>query len=487
MQVSLQARSARSILRKTLFAAIAASVLFLFEDDDMAPKRFRGAPSELDVTAVQKHLEKEFARTEGAQILFVGHAPRSDIKDDLLTMTGNILEALSHYGSAEITILPAELAPCRADGYTERNLLQSDIAIVGECLVPFVKTISDKICTSSLIVLGRAAENCVKKSLQLAGKSDIVNQICHLGHPCYWERPDYLKEAHAALAKRIDNFMTFEELHAVVKTAGRTKNRSKMPRSKDTKAKTSTMGKRHVEECRKRRIEMEIGTDVAGVQRRVDEGQKLVQICHEMCISSRTLLKTLSNNFNKNATADLVKKLRSTEFNDEETKEDQSRVVDVEFMMVSRTMGFSAHSLSILHPTPISWKDASKALGLTGNIAREVDAPRLRVYEKADEWLSTEEIKTLIKGARSVERVARVLLPSKSAQLKEWIDFVQEVCDGTKEAKDNPRSQQVYLAPAARKRRREEHKVIADVAVSSAQPSSTIASSSSTDARVLRE
>jgi hypothetical protein len=374
-------------------------------------------------------------------------------------MTGGILESLARLGAAEVTLLPAALAPCRPDGYTEKCYLRSDTVLVGTCLAAHVETLTARIDNSSLVLLGTMAKECVTECLLASGQESYIGRLCCIKYPCYWEREDCLAEAHEALAARMSDFMTLGQLRAVVKTAGRTPNRNSMPRSQEAITATRQMGQQHVEDCRRRRAEQEIGADVDGIRRRVSEGKRLVQICHEMCVPSRTVFITLGNTKNKEAQADLVASLHSV--NDEET--DRASQVDVDYMRAARAMGFSAHLLCILHPTPVSWKDVSRALKLEGNVARERDAPRIRAYNDPS-WLTSDEVRALVAGSRSVERVARVLLPPKSAHLSEWVDFVEEIEGRAKEADANPRACQTYMPPAARKRRREEQAATAEAA-----------------------
>jgi hypothetical protein len=412
--------------------------------------------SDIDCIEVAAHLCEEFDKIGRTKFLLIGHAHRSDVPDDAHTMTGRILERLKAWGIDEITLLPSSQAPCRADGYVERRVRQIDIAAVSTCLLPYVPELVKRLLAGEILFLGGFAGDCA--SAAISGHVKLC-KLARVAHPSYWERFDKFDFAFNALNSRLSLFMTKDQLTAVVKEASRTPHRNNMPRSDGALESASSMGRRHVEDMAQRRLEQQIGTNVEEVRRRINQGQMIVQICHELVVSSRTMLKTLANPTNKHE-----KELRSALANDSNDEEIE-REVDVKFLTFARGLGFSAHNLSILSPQPVSWKNVRTHLSLKGNVAREVDDLRLNAYEDSAQWLTTDNLIQLVNGAGSIDRVARVLLPPKSSHLKEWIEFLSDVMMGKKQSGENPRVQQSYLSPAARKRRRLANASIAEGAL----------------------
>lgn len=430
---------------------------------------------EINIQAVKDHQEAEFERVRGCNLLLIGHAVRPDLEDDD-TMTGRVCRQLSAWRIQEITLLPGSHVPCRADGYAIHRYVNADYETLGECLSPRLNTLRSLLEQRRMLILGEVAQRCVEAAARMATDitdDDILKfRSSAIAHPCYWERPERFEEAYSAFASRIPNFATKEQFLAIVKVASRTPNREALPRTESGRQKTREMGRGQVDDREARRAEQQIGVDPNDIRRRLTSGQKLVQIAHEMGISTRSLVKTLSaTRFKDDA---ILNKRALVEANDED--EDRSENVAVNFLTDARSMGYSAHDLAILNPVPVSWKDVRVALNLTGNTAREVSDGRLLEYENVDKWLTTAEIKRLVVGAGSVERVARVLLPPKSTHLREWIKFVEAVVAGTLEASDNPRLKQKYFPPAARKRRRAERSNVAQEALTNAAASSSSSS-----------
>jgi hypothetical protein len=415
-----------------------------------------------DDVEISAHLRASFVHFNSfvpRKFLMIGHALRSDVDNDADTMTGKIIQKLRDWNVEEITLLPISQAPCRTDGYVLHRTLNADISCVAKCLLPFVQFLIEMIHARKVMLLGDFAHSCV--SAALVGHEAACLEA-KISHPCRWENVKNLDIAFEALSARLSgDFMTKEQLIGVVKHASRTPHRENIPRSEEALSSTSRMGNHHTLDMANRRAELQIGTNVEDVRRRLLLGQKLVQICHEMCVTSNALMKTISNKTNSHEKEILVQ-LKTTS-NDLDVS--RLSAVDVNFLTFARELGFSAFTLSILNPLPVSWKDVRIALNLKGNTARETESARLSMYEDSTRWLSTSDLLRLIAGSKSSDRVARVLLPAKSASLREWIAFVDAVVLGEKEAHENPRAMQSYLSPAARKRRRLENAEISASAV----------------------
>lgn len=122
---------------------------------------------EINIEEVTNHQKIEFQRVHDCNLLMIGHAERPDVVDDAtMTMAGRVYLHLSAWKIKEITLLPKNHVPCRADGYAIHRYVNADYEKVGECLLPHMRTLRSFLDQRKLLILGEVPLRCVEAAVR---------------------------------------------------------------------------------------------------------------------------------------------------------------------------------------------------------------------------------------------------------------------------------------------------------------------------------
>lgn len=260
--------------------------------------------------------------------------------------------------------------------------------------------------------------------------------VPEVGNPCTWHVAAHLETTYQILsdlfksgnAELPTTFMPREDFEKLLLTSAQDAGVIRKKRGQ-RKAQSTATSSALVTTGKKRKARSGDGAcDMERIKQRFVDGADTALIAHEMITTEMNLRARI-----RRAGGEIVKLMVANK------KVDRVSTAQVDILTKWRALGFSPVDMALMHPTPLSNIDVSRALDLRDSLQKptgKVVAP-----PGSAEWLSTSDIQEILKVSGPERLCACLVSPKENSAVRdEWITFMQKVHSGDAQASECPKS-----------------------------------------------
>jgi hypothetical protein len=365
-----------------------------------------------DDFANAEHFKMLMSRAENAKALIIY---QSDGKSGTEAKLALDMLCSDEWGIAPLPLFSS--IPQGRGGRAIYQICQKQLPLVQAGLEPYRNLILKHIEAGTCLSIGVWPKRVIVPLLP------TFENVPEVGSPSLWRTEAHLEETHSILSKILSEgeedggggggeakkFMDIESFNQILT---------------DIAKQAGTLDKKTGDS------ERQSGTaGLSELQRRLEGGDDLALLAYDLGIFEINLRARLRR------VGGQMSSLMSTA-----KRVDRSDSAQLELLKGWSALGFSPSDMAIMHPTPLSNVDVAKVLNIHDFMQKPEGKVAATISPGGLEWLSTEELRTVMNESGGPDRLSLVLMAARgSAKIHaEWLSFLQRVHRGEAEASDCP-------------------------------------------------